>query len=654
MFLEYFENIFEEKIIMKKIILLLIMATIFIINKSYSQTPNGSCENAFPFCTGLTYNYPSGVNSGNGEVGPNYGCLYSTPNPTWYYMQIDQQGNIEIGISSPDFNDIDFVCWGPFTNPVSPCSTDLTAGVGSPTPNHEIPGPSTDYPTGNLIDCSYSVNSTEWCYIPNCQSGQYYIFLITNYSNQAGNIIFSQTNTSQVGAGTTNCGSVANVSGNFFFDENNNGIREITESGIAGGLVYAPSCGFYTQSNNVGNYDAYICSTPDTIWSYFYQPYTNITPAFYELSSNTSSANFAVTVTPGIYDVTTNLTNYTPARPGFDYQAMLTVSNIGTEQDCGTLTLNYDTLFDYISSTPPADIITNNTLTWNNICLPVFQNSNFNLMFHIDSTVALSLPYTFTSNFVSLQNDTNILNNSDTIAGITVGSFDPNDKQVTPSGEISNSAASAEQELEYTIRFQNTGTYQATTVKITDILSGWLQIPTFSILSSSHPCTYDISGQGNLQIIFNNINLQPLSTDEPGSHGFVKFKIRCKPTLANGGNVYNTANIFFDFNQAIVTNTTLTYTKLLTTNIRVEKEITKSINIEPNPAIDIVKVNFDYSGKDNLNIEVIDNLGKTALKQPVQNNQKTIDLNVSNLSSGTYMIHIFGKNYSVNEKLIKQ
>ncbi len=642
---------------MKKIYLLsLAIAFMFSIN-TFGQTLNNLCNTSFPFCTGITYNNPAGVNSGSGQTGPNYMCLGSEPNPAWYYLLIDQPGNISIDIHTVPQHDIDFICWGPFTSNTTPCTSQLT-GVGSPgshwSGGNPHPADMGGYPAGNTIDCSYNSSFQEWCYIPNAMTGQYYIFLITNYSNTACNIIFNQTNAGQAGAGITHCGPVANVMGNFFFDENNNGIREITESGIAGGLVYAPSCGFYTQSNNVGNYSAYICSAPDTVWSYFYQPYTTITPAFYELSSSTSSANFAVSVTPGIYDVSTTLTNYTPARPGFDYLAMLTVSNVGTEQDCGTLTLNYDTIFDYISSTPPADIITNNTLTWNNICVPVFQTSNFNLQFHLDSTTALSLPYTFTSNFLSLQNDTNILNNSDTIAGITVGSFDPNDKQVTPEGEISNNAAASEQELEYTIRFQNTGTYQATTVTITDILSGWLQIPTFTILSSSHPCTYDISGQGNLQIIFNNINLQPVSTNEPGSHGFVKFKIKCKPTLANGGNVYNTANIFFDYNQAIVTNTTLTYTKLLTTNIHVEKEKTKSINIEPNPAIDIVKINFDYSGKEALNIEVIDNLGKIVLKQLISNNQESINLNVSNLSAGTYMIHIFGKNYSVNEKLIKQ
>lgn len=647
---------------MKKIYTLLIfVALIFIANKNFSQTTNGFCNTSEQFCTGTTYNFPAGVNTASAESGPNYMCLGSEPNPVWYYLLIDQPGNISIDIHTVPQHDVDFICWGPFVNPINPCQSSLTS-IGSPgshwASTNPHPGNLGGYPAGNAIDCSYNSSWQEWCYIPNAQAGEYYIFLITNYSNQPCNIILNQVNAGQAGAGTTVCGHIGLVQGKEYWDLNNNAIQDSTENGISQGFVGGTSCVFQSLTNNTGYYNGYICSLPDTFKSYisYQHPYTISNPPYYIISSGaTSNVDFAVSLIPNIYDISTTLTNYTPARPGFDYQAMLTVSNIGTEQDCGTLTLNYDSIFDYISSNPPADIITNNTLTWNNICLSVLQSSNFNLIFHLDSTVSLSIPYTFNSNFISLQNDTNIVNNSDTITNITVGSYDPNDKQVSPSGEISNIAAAAEQELEYTIRFQNTGTYQATTVKISDVLSGWLQIPTFTILSSSHPCTYTITEQGVIQIIFNNINLPDVNTNELGSHGFVKFKVKCKPSLANGGNVYNTANIYFDYNPAIVTNTTLTFTKVITTNIpSIKKQATKSISIEPNPAIDIVTVNFDYAGKEALSIEIINNLGKIVQKQLVQNNQKTVNLNVSNLTSGTYTIHIFGKNYSVNEMLIKQ
>lgn len=55
------------------------------------------------------------------------------------------------------------------------------------------------------MDCSYSTSATETCVIPNAVAGQFYILLITNFSNQPQNIIFSQGNANQPGAGATDC-----------------------------------------------------------------------------------------------------------------------------------------------------------------------------------------------------------------------------------------------------------------------------------------------------------------------------------------------------------------------------------------------------------------------------------------------------------------
>ena len=198
---------------MKKIyITILFFALIFISNKNFSQTTNGFCNTSDQFCTDVTYNFPAGVNTAPAETGPNYGCLGSEPNPVWYYLLIDQPGNISIDIHTVPQYDIDFICWGPFTNPINPCQSSLT-GIGSPgshwTSTNPHPGNMGGYPAGNTVDCSYNSSWQEWCYIPNAQSGQYYLLLITNYSNTACNIVFNQTNNGAAGAGTTNCNIVA-------------------------------------------------------------------------------------------------------------------------------------------------------------------------------------------------------------------------------------------------------------------------------------------------------------------------------------------------------------------------------------------------------------------------------------------------------------
>ncbi len=144
---------------------------------------NNLCANADPFCTdnGI-YQFPAGVNAGQGEQGPNYDCLHSTPNPAWYYMRMANSGGMNIYMYSTPGEDIDFCCWGPFSDPTSPCPNGLTLA--------------------KRVSCSYSANPTENCIIPNsAQSGEYYILVITNYSNHNCNITFSKTS----GSGTTDC-----------------------------------------------------------------------------------------------------------------------------------------------------------------------------------------------------------------------------------------------------------------------------------------------------------------------------------------------------------------------------------------------------------------------------------------------------------------
>lgn len=173
---------------MKKIIAALLVC--FSITTSFSgYGQNNLCEQSFPFCTDTVYNFPAGVNAGTAQAGADYTCLGTQPNPAWYYMEVLNSGPIDIYMSSTPQVDIDFSCWGPFTNQTSPCVAQLTAA--------------------NTVDCSYSTAWNETVNIPNAQAGQIYILLICNYSNNPCNINFLQSNTGTPGHGTTNCGILA-------------------------------------------------------------------------------------------------------------------------------------------------------------------------------------------------------------------------------------------------------------------------------------------------------------------------------------------------------------------------------------------------------------------------------------------------------------
>ena len=136
------------------------------------------------------------------------------------------------------------------------------------------------------------------------------------------------------------------------------------------------------------------------------------------------------------------------------------------------------------------------------------------------------------------------------------GSYDPNDKQGFPQGTREDHFIRPGQELEYLVRFQNTGTDTAFTVVVRDTLSPWLDPATLRPGAASHPYTWALSGQGALSFTFNNIHLPDSNANEAASHGFVSFRIAQQPDAPLGAVIYNEADIYFDFNEPVRTNQT--------------------------------------------------------------------------------------------------
>ena len=137
-----------------------------------------------------------------------------------------------------------------------------------------------------------------------------------------------------------------------------------------------------------------------------------------------------------------------------------------------------------------------------------------------------------------------------------IGSYDPNDKQGIPLGVLAEHYIPLHQPIEYTIRFQNTGTDTAFTVLIRDTLDEALDVSSIRPLGSSHPYTFNLTGEGVAQFIFSHIMLPDSNTNEAASHGYVKYSIAPKQSATEGSIIENSAAIYFDFNEQVRTNTT--------------------------------------------------------------------------------------------------
>jgi uncharacterized repeat protein (TIGR01451 family) len=208
---------------------------------------------------------------------------------------------------------------------------------------------------------------------------------------------------------------------------------------------------------------------------------------------------------------------------------------------------------------PAIGALTPNTIVGNVLTyyVPDFgvlsYDSSFNFNILVDTAAILGSPICIQVSICTPATESNYNNNLFSHCFTVVGSFDPNDKSVYPT---SNVDISSDRWLTYTIRFQNTGTADAEHIFITDTLSSSLDLSTFSLLSYSHQPLTQVYNDGLLKFSFPNIHLPDSNTNEPASHGFVQYKIRAKDSLSIGSTIENTANIFFDFNAPVITNTT--------------------------------------------------------------------------------------------------
>jgi uncharacterized repeat protein (TIGR01451 family) len=137
-----------------------------------------------------------------------------------------------------------------------------------------------------------------------------------------------------------------------------------------------------------------------------------------------------------------------------------------------------------------------------------------------------------------------------------IGAFDPNDKQAQPIGIQAQHFIDENGEIDYTIRFQNTGTDTAFTVVVRDTLTPFLDIATFKNGASSHRYELDIIEGRILKFTFPKINLVDSSKNNLLSQGFIKYTIRVKSGSPFGSRIENRAAIFFDFNAPVITNKT--------------------------------------------------------------------------------------------------
>ncbi|AWA28785.1 hypothetical protein HYN48_01040 [Flavobacterium magnum] len=630
-------------------------------------TSISTCQNAQAFC-GSSPDDPYIFRNTTGVPnGSQVACLGSIPNPTYYLLKISVSGTLVFNIlQNTAFNadgeptgnnlDVDFAAWGPFENNSSFC--DNISFADCPSCPNNTTNPSF-YPFGNIVDCSYDASFNETMTIANAIAGQYYIVLITNFNGEDGFVRMSQTNVGQPDAGSTVCADKVRLIA--YVDTNNNGVKDAGELNFTeGNFVYQKNDTgpFMNISSQTGNYDLYSADPSDSydftyqIFPEFAPYYTAGTTGFSDISIQDGSGSqllyFPLTLTQAYDDVSVDVVSTGVPLPGFSYHNMIVYKNKGLQPASGTISFTSDNAVGVTSVSQSGTTPTANGFTYDFTNLLPYETRVIDVTMAVPSipTVSLGQLLSNTASITTTLTDVHQSDNSASITQTILGSYDPNDKMESHGGEVRVDDLDNGGYLYYTVRFQNTGTYYAVDVRLEDVLDDGLDETSIRVVSASH--NYDLLRTGNqLSWQFRNIYLPAAADDEAASHGYVTFKVRPKPGYVVNDVFSNTAEIYFDSNPAIITNTVQTQVSSpLGTDIFSDGNVV----LYPNPTNNVVNIALQHTGETLGQVVLYDVLGK-AVKQVKGNNNEVITIDVSDLARGIYLVEITTLSHA---KLIKK
>ena len=437
------------------------------------------------------------------------------------------------------------------------------------------------------------------------------------------------------------------IAGIIRYDGDDNGC---TDADVAASNITV----YYTNNNNHyftttdanGAYS--FLNVPDgdiTVYAHTSYPFTTtVAPQNYSFTfpGNEEEVNFCLTEQQTTIDASVYTYAYTSFVPGFTATYVIAVQNTGSAVvPSGNVTLSFDAdKLTYTYSNYAATLSGNQlSFAYNNL-LP-FQTQYIYVNFTVATTAVLGDLLAFEAT-VSPLDDENPDNNTCTATTTVVSSFDPNDITVREGEFITEEQA--DDYLHYTIRFQNMGTANATFVRIETLLNENLDFDTFQPMGGSHNFVTNRVGT-SLEFFFDDINLAFEDADEPASHGFVNFKIKPKATVALGDEMTAQANIYFDFNPLVATNTAITTVQ----NVASVKNINaNSFVLYPNPASG--RVVLQMQNAVNATVTITDVLGKTVQTSAINGAQANLD--VAALKTGVYLVTINANESNTSKKLV--
>jgi Secretion system C-terminal sorting domain len=450
---------------------------------------------------------------------------------------------------------------------------------------------------------------------------------------------------------------MVSLKGDVFVDTNNNGKYDLDEYGmdkakivtkLTGNVAITDSLGRFEMLGDANLQDTMVVKV-EPLPVYLLNPPSRLVKDFILDGNN----RFGVHITRSVKALSVKAVNTSAARAGFPFSAYLAYRNLGGSISSGVVRFYYDKYFTPKTMSPVPTSTNIHYIEWAYKDLYPTEEQFIRLNFDISRIAPLKYITQNTANVVPLEGNNYPLSGADTLNLQIVGSFDPNDKQVTfTNSKVAPAVIQKNTELIYTIRFQNTGNFKADFVRVVDTISNKLDMTSINMLAMSHAYEVTIKNKNVLIVDFKDINLPDSTKNERESHGFIRFSIKPKATLTDAEVIKNKAFIYFDFNDPILTNTTETRNaqKLVKTIDLSEPQIA----IFPNPTSGRLSFPLEKSIGQEMKTEIFDVSGRlcfaTSDKSAPMNH-----LNVAFLNEGIYMLRVqVGNAYVVGRFVVQK
>ncbi len=243
------------------------------------------------------------------------------------------------------------------------------------------------------------------------------------------------------------------------------------------------------------------------------------------------------------------------ARPGFNMDYKILIGNSGNIKTSGEVNFTFpDSLAQFVSA---SEMVTNSPglVTIDYQDLQSFEDREILVTLRLNSP--MDTPPLNDGDRISLYGEIfspaqDLIGNDNAhyICHDIVNSYDPNDKRCLQGDFIE--LDSLIDRMDYLIRFENEGTAEAVHITIRDSIdSQYFDVESLRVLTSSHNVHVEINGDV-VEFIFEDIYLP---FEDESNDGFVAFEVRLNPEARGGDIVRNNADIFFDYNFPIRTNT---------------------------------------------------------------------------------------------------